>query len=296
MVKIVWKTERIGKNVIAVDVPFVSGNVYSFLMTSDHHWDNPKCQRDLLERDHKLAVERGMGIFSFGDLFCVMQGKGDRRHSKGDLREEHKRGHYLDAVVDTAVDWYAPYSENYIMMSDGNHETAIKKHHETDLLERLTTALKYTAKHDIEKMPYSGWVFFRFRHPKTNKVVKTVKLFYTHGYGGGGPVTKGVIQAQRKAVFQPDANLIYSGHIHESWLYPIMRERITIQGRTYIDEQTHICLPTYKEEYLGGSGFHVEKGRPPKPLGGWILNFKCVTTDVQKMVRIKHERTNDAVF
>jgi hypothetical protein len=34
-------------------------------------------------------------------------------------------------------------------------------------------------------------------------------------------------------------------------------------------------LPTYKEEYGDGSGgYHIEKGRPPKPLGGAWLTFK----------------------
>ena len=36
----------------------------------------------------------------------------------------------------------------------------------------------------------------------------------------------------------------------------------------------HIRTACYKEEYEDGfGGYHIEKGRPPKPIGGYILSF-----------------------
>lgn len=39
------------------------------------------------------------------------------------------------------------------------------------------------------------------------------------------------------------------------------------------DQQEHLQLSTYKQEFDLRGGYHIEKGRPPKPLGGTWLRF-----------------------
>lgn len=259
--------------VTEIKMKYKAGFEKWFLLTSDHHWDNPKCDLKLLKRHHKEALERDAGIFCFGDLFCVMQGKYDKRSSKSDLREEHKKSNYLDTVIQTAVDWYKDYSANYILVSDGNHETAIVRKHETDILQRYVDLQNHTSKSNILKGLYSGYIVFRFEH-ESGGGRSNYKISYNHGYGGGGPVTKGVIQSNRKAVYIPDADLVVSGHVHERWMLEIPKERLDRDSLVpYIHTQTHLTLGTYKEEYLPHKGFHIEKGRPPKPLGGAWLRF-----------------------
>lgn len=51
------------------------------------------------------------------------------------------------------------------------------------------------------------------------------------------------------------------------------RLRIGASGKTYLDEQVHLQLQTYKQEFDLRGGYHVESGRPPKPLGGAWLRF-----------------------
>jgi hypothetical protein len=65
-----------------------------------------------------------------------MQGKGDPRRSKEDIRQEHNNARYLDSIVNTAVEWFAPYAKNLLMVGYGNHETSIIHHQETDILQR----------------------------------------------------------------------------------------------------------------------------------------------------------------
>lgn len=587
--------------VVAIDVADRTTWEQWFLLTSDHHWDNPKCDRQLLKKHHDEAVDREAGILSVGDLYCAMQGKYDKRSNKSAVRPEHNVGNYLDALVSTAADWYGPYAHNYIVMSQGNHEcvdgetevltehgwkpiaevtedslvyslhpitqevhlshplkthcydyegqmirivhrnvdmmvtpnhriayisqnagnlrymeardvlpaggqvlsvptsgrsnreeleslsddeirlaawiltdgtlsggasifqskpamverirgilqrlgvafsenvreqlvasimgrelkkppkpqysfrilsssvglvrkllpggkyllppwvnelsqrqfdifleelilgdgsrhklqktaamlygkeeflsqvqaictingyrahlswrnrtkpqgrqagywclnitpravvavhgryaqkvdfsgkvyclttpsgnffarrngkayltgnSAIKKNHETDLCERLVAVLNDRHGSQVQAGGYGGWVRFLF---KVGTQRSSVNLKYFHGAGGGGPVTKGVIQTNRRAVFLPDAHVVVSGHVHESWQVELPRERLNIQGRTFIDNQLHICTATYKEEYGDGhDGWHVERGAPPKPLGAWWLRF-----------------------
>ena len=252
------------KDMHVVTIP-VSGeqNTNYCLLLSDLHWDNPGCDRRLLKKHLDMAIERDASIFIFGDLFCAMQGKYDPRGSKSSIRPEHNVPNYLDALVDTAVDWFKPYAQNIALITPGNHETSILRRLETDLTERLAQGL------GVHRGNYAGWVMLMFRRTKTSQVNKL--LSYHHGYGGGGPVTKDVIQASRKAVYLPDADIVVSGHTHDRWIFPIQRVRITKFGNQSLEEQLHLKLGTYKDEYLGGNGWAIERGMPPKATGGvWL--------------------------
>ena len=237
-----------------------------FLLTSDIHWDNPHCDRALYKKHLDQAKDRNSGIFCFGDFFCAMQGKFDKRSSRESLRPEHQSNNYFDALVDTATDYLTPYRDNIVMFSPGNHETAIAKHNETDLMRRLCNSL------DIACGGYAGYVRFLFSRNESGGRTNH-KLFYHQGYGGGGPVTKGVIQTNRRAVWLPDAHSVITGHVHESTSVVLPRVRLAPSGVTYLDEQTHITLATYKQEFDLKGGWHLERGAPPKPLGGMWLRF-----------------------
>jgi len=264
------KINRLNPHVLDIEMEHKAGWEQWFLLSADRHWDNPHSDWALQKKHLDLARERNAKVLDFGDLFCVMQGKYDPRASKSNIRPEHNVDNYLDAVVDTATDWFKPYADMFALIAYGNHETAVRKRRETDLIERFVTLLNYKAGTELTKGLYTGWIRFRLVQSGS---VKTYNMNFTHGYGGGGPVTKGVIQANRKGVYLPDAHFCVSGHIHEQWLITQPRERLKMNGETCIDEQVHICLPTYKEEYLMGEDFHRERGRPPKPLGAYWLRF-----------------------
>jgi hypothetical protein len=246
----------------------------AFLLSADRHWDNPKSLQALQLKHLVEAKKRKAGIIDIGDLFCAMQGKFDRRSDKDSIRPEHMSGDYLDLLVDTATEFFGPYRENFIRLAHGNHEVGVKKNHETDLTNRLVKALNGLGGCDVHFGGISGWVHFRFLNE--HRHVQHRKLWYHHGYGGGGPVTRGVIQSNRKAVYTPDADFVVSGHIHEEWDLTIPRVRLSNGSEIYLDEQFHIQVPTYKEEYGDGSeGWHNDGGRPPKPIGAkWLVFTK----------------------
>lgn len=265
--------ERISPHVVRLDYHVSSGDTIGILCTADHHFDNPKCNRDILEADHQEAVRRKALIIAIGDIFCAMQGRGDFRGSKSDVRPENMTGDYLGSLVRSATEFYSKYAQHYLMMSPGNHEDSVLKRMEFDLLSGLVANLNLEENAEVHRMPYMGWIFVRLFKEGGGKI-GTIKISYHHGYGGGGPVTKDVIQTNRKAVYLPDADYVLSGHTHDKWEVPIIRERINHFGDRKIDQQVHIKLPTYKEEYLPGKGFHIAKGRGPKPLGGAFLELQ----------------------
>tara|TARA_R100000458_G_C8252405_1_gene229079 strand:+ start:108 stop:974 length:867 start_codon:yes stop_codon:yes gene_type:complete len=248
-----------------------------FLLTSDRHHDNAKCQHKLEKRHLDQALERNAGILDIGDMHCAMESKMDRRANRNNMRDEYNVEDYFDELVNKAVDFYSPYAKNWILISEGNHETAVRKKWGTCLTSRTVAGLNQANKTNIIHGGYGGWVNFVIQRHGSKK---RFRLKYFHGSGGGGPVTRGVIQTNRQAVYLPDADIIISGHTHDSWQVPIARERINDRGEVYLDEQTHIKMATYKDEYADGTGgWHIERGGPPKPTGGWWLRFYARAKD-----------------
>lgn len=262
--------------------------------SSDWHFDNPKCNRNLLFKHLDLAMERGAGIFCFGDLFCFMQGRFDRRSDKGDIRPEHMQGNYIDVVIQDTAEKLRPYASNLVVIGDGNHETAIRKHHETDPIERLVTTIRnLEPSSPVCKGGYGGWIRHSSLSPGSTdlKNRRGIVSKYFHGSGGGGPVTKGAIQQQRMAAIVEGANLVYTGHIHENQNTTFVKERFIPQhNKIVLVEQEHIRGATYKEEYGDGThGWHIERGGPPKPLGGWWI--RCYTEFENGVLRPRFECT-----
>lgn len=278
-----YTVERTGNEVLTVrHMDIAAGWEQRYLLISDVHFDSPHCDRRLLTRHLDQALACNAGILCIGDWFDAMGGKQDRRSSKSTLRDEDKRDDYFDVLVDHAIDYLAPYADNLVMLSKGNYETAVLKHNETDLLERLTRQL------GCQCMGYSGWVRMLFQQP-TGGQRSQKRVYYHHGSGGGGPVTKGVIQTNRRAA-SVDADIYLSAHIHESWLVENVSVRLTDRGRVVYNTQVHCQLPTYKQEY-GSDGYHIEKGRPPKPLGGYWLVFYHDSSQLGS-VGFRFERAN----
>lgn len=270
-----WTFEERARNIhrFTVDLPTVRDEQW-FLLQSDVHWDNPHCDRALLDKHWKLAKERNAPILDNGDFFCAMQGKWDKRANKNDLRPEHQSADYLDALVRTAADALEPYKSLLTMRGQGNHETGVLKRHETNLTERLVERLKMRGAPAVLG-GYSGYVVFDVIYRGTRRY--PVKLHYHHGYGGGGPVTRGVIQTNRQAVYLADADLIWTGHTHDQWAVPIARVRLNNENtRIEHTRQLHFRTPGYKEEYQDGfGGWHIERGGPPKPVGAaWLKLYR----------------------
>ena len=266
-----WNFRQSSRNVhvIDIDLPRVGSEQWVLLQT-DEHWDNPKCDREKMKEHLDLAMERNAPVISAGDFFCAMQGKYDKRSSKKDLRPEHATGDYLDSLVRTAAEWLEPYKNILTVRGVGNHESSIQKNHETDLTERLCERLRSSGG-IARRGGYSGYIRFALscggRH-------NAYKLWYFHGSGGGGPVTRGVIQTSRQAVYIADADFVFTGHTHDSWVMPIERIKLGMNDKIERFRQTHIKGAGYKEEFRDGyGGWHVERGGPPKPVGAWWLRF-----------------------
>jgi len=270
--------QKISRNIHRIDL----GSKKQLAVLSDLHWDNPKSDWVLLKKHLNYCLENNIPVFVNGDFFCLMQGKGDRRGNKSDIRPEHNNARYLDSIVETAVEWFAPYKDILTVIGYGNHETAIIKHQETDILQRFVDLFNLTHKANVFTGGYSGWINLICKHSDARKTNISSQLKYFHGSGGGGIVTKGAINLTRALETYEGMDVFCLGHIHENWSRNDVRDSFSynpgIHSYELIQKEIHHMITgTYKEEYGDGShGWHVERGAPIKPIGGRILTIQTV--------------------
>jgi len=274
-----WKSSQLSRNVFEVRVPFQRNKGWEFwcLLQSDHHLDNPHCDQALVREHLDQAVERQAAVCMGGDQMCLMQGRFDPRGSKGDIRPEHVGPNYLDRVISTTAEFFSPYANNIVFMGCGNHEASVARRLESHPHERMLGVINAKTGSSIYNGGYSSFTRFAFTEYKSgrgNPIIDSRLLHNDHGAGGGAPVTHGMIGQQRRAVYLPDADIVWSGHIHRSIHAEFVRKRVTSKGTVYLDTQLHLITTTYKEEYQDGfDGYHAESGREPRPLGGWWVRF-----------------------
>jgi hypothetical protein len=115
---------------------------------------------------------------------------------------------------------------------------------------------------------YDGWIQTRVNY--TRESGENVDIKYHHGAGGGGEVTRGMIDHSRTARHAM-ADIYIQGHIHRRNLEENIIECLTSKGTWTLRKQYFLRASTYKRET---KGFHVEKGLGPRPLGGWWLHLE----------------------
>lgn len=271
-----WTHKQLSRNVFEINTTAKTNKDWEFwlLVTADQHWDNPKSNREMQLEHLQLARKRGAAVMSAGDYFCLMQGKYDKRSNKAAIRPEHNKDNYIDAVIDDAANWLAPYADLYTVIACGNHENAIDKRYEINVLDRFSQAIYSKSKQSVYNGGYSGYIILKFKE-SNGGTTHSIILRYEHGAGGSSPVTGGVIDAHRRGLYFPDADIMVSGHNHNSWMVEYARQRIDARfGRLQNDIQTHIKTPSYKDGFGDGfSSWEATVGMPPKPAGAYWIRF-----------------------
>ena len=252
-------------------------NEFWMLLRGDAHHDNPHSDHDRQRADLDEAVRRGACVLDVGDLFCAMGGKYDPRFVRGGTtRPEHVDAHdYFDSLVRHNAEFLRPYARHIAIIASGNHESSVRKRQETDLTARLVERINTLEGTHIENGGYGGEVHLRFDH---NGHYASLWLTYFHGSGGGGLMSFDTLRVRRQASWNPYADVVVCGHVHERWALEMTRKVVRCEGygayEVALRPQWHIRTGTYKDEYgHGREGWHVESGRPPKPVGAMWGRF-----------------------
>lgn len=267
------KAKKLAGNYHRFDVECDSTDTKHLFTCSDVHFDNPKCNRELFFKHMDRALEIDAMITITGDFFCLMNGNYDPRRSKSAVLPEHNDDNYLDLVINDAAEKMTKYAQNIILISRGNHETSVSKRNETDVMERFVERLNLLAGSKVQIGNYMGYYALNFFYTKgsSNRIINVA---YSHGHWGG-IVTKGALSVMRYSAIFPDADIVFSGHTHDSFVMTQPRYVIN-HGATQvnIEKQWHVKTGTYKEEFAEGKGWASERIGVPKHLGGAFTTFK----------------------
>jgi len=187
-------------------------------------------------------------------------------------------------AVSLLFDILKPYSEQIDLIGIGNHEYSTLKYHGINMVKLLIMKLNQELNgHKILYGGYTGYMGYRFQRNEMG-CRKILKILYHHGSGGGAPVTRGMIDINRKETNWPFDIFIY-GHkhnrfgVHDVRMHPVFNNK----GEGYIiasdiraiqtgafyrnyPEMKDTDLPTYEEV-----GQHQ-----PKPIGGVFCNVELI--------------------
>lgn len=265
------KVKQHKKFIHELEFPEATNEIGVFI-SSDVHWDSPKCDRELFIKHLKKSEQDERVVIINGDFFDLMGGKFDPRRSKGEIRPEYNRAQYIDSVINDAADTLSKYNVTYII-SEGNHESAILRNLETDVLERLVHMINHLGG-TAYRGAYSGYIILKSR------MTKSYVIKYHHGAGGNAKRSKGILSADIDIAQNPDADMLIKGHDHNKWYVPYTIRTLNIRSMA-IETKERVILRTGSYKKRGEcEGFSIEKDFNEPTLGGWFVDFKRTRTDI----------------
>jgi len=164
-----------------------------------------------------------------------------------------------------------PIKDKCIGLIEGNHETSILRHSETDVYSILIEGLASDHEHRLD---HSGFIAWRFN--RQGGSTWTLTIFATHGAGGG--TSKGNSGNKLgKLVEQVDgADVVLMGHLHDPTYKPIARRRM---GRR--EAQTVTIHAVSIPALCGHMKYAQNKDYPAMPVGYTELVIKPDAKSVQ---------------
>ena len=175
----------------------------------------------------------------------------------------------LDAQAKDFCQIMKPYQGRLLGLAMGNHEQAIGKRYGFSIHRQICRDL------ECDDLGYTFLLLLKLTNPGYRHT-RSVTIYGTHGFGGGGRTEGGSITKYARAVQYYSADIFLSGHDHDSWVKKVTRIGVNnsgkIQNRDLILANTGSFLKTLSE---GATPSWAEtRGFPPRNLGGVVLELK----------------------
>lgn len=238
------------------------------------HLDSVYTDKKLFLKHLNQARERNAPVLFLGDNNDLMQGQGDKRGRKKDLKPE-LMSCYIDDVVDETVELLKPYADLIWIFGLGNHELSIIKRYETNVAARIVEKLNLTTGSNIQLGGYSGYMKIILEYENHQGRYQSINLYYSHSSGSIGMRSKGALAFDILAAKYPSADIYLTAHSHESLMHPFGYEYLSTAGVVSWKEKLFLQLPSYKMEWgeMERSGWWHETNKNPRVLGGWWINL-----------------------
>jgi len=251
----------------------------------DPHIDAHDHARELFVRDHDEMVERGDRGIVMGDVGSHILPTDRKRYTEG--RNGRQRDALLNEWVSMAVERYRPYVNHIDLFLLGNHETSVLKHHHVDPLALLIDRLNQLRAPSLDPIVHGGyrcWVRVQFADDNRHRCSND--LWLHHGGGGGAPVTKGMIDANR-IYASHHADMYVIGHKHTHIEDDSTYEQLNNNGyierlpREFFVVAGYSGIGSYSDDYQDGYtlDYAEEKHYGPVAQGSVRVEFRPTRTN-----------------
>ncbi len=274
------------------------GQTLGHTKMSDLHIGAVNTDYDLISQEIQTAKDKGDRVCINGDVFDFILPSDRKRFTTDALHPRlYGKKDIVNAVIPWAVEIFAPIVDQIDGIGCGNHETSMEKYHSLDPIKALIyelEKLRTNKRHVIHHMGYTGFLDYRYRYQskvqraKTNSNSYRLSMFYHHGGGGAAPVTKGMIDFNRKDTYV-DADVIWLGHKHNRFTSHVRKLSCPDHGdQPKIRDVRHIMTGAYFDTYVGQSQESIKKdgrraswaadaGFSPQGKGGARLEVRPMT-------------------
>ena len=234
-------------------------------LMSDLHIGAAHVDYKLIQRELDEALANADRISINGDLLDLILPKDAKRYQPNAVHPRvAKRNDQVNAVIEWTVEILEPVAHLIDMIGVGNHETSVQKWNSVDptlliLYELEKIARQKDPNHVIHYGGYTGFIDYRVRTPHAKKGGHRFVIYYHHGSGGAAPVTRGIIDFNRRDVFV-DADLLWLGHKHSRLAVTVEKLRCPEIGHEVdVREVNHVMTGAYFSTYAGQSQESVRK-------------------------------------
>lgn len=188
-------------------------------LMSDLHIGGRHTDYELIGWELLDARKRNLRVNLNGDVFDAILPRDMKRFRMSVLHPRllAARENLLHEAKKWAFEIFSPYADLIDVIGVGNHDDAVAKHHNEDLIlwlvENLNEHLEDQGNpHRVCYGGFCGWIGYLFKDGR--KTIDSFRIQYHHGAGGAAPVTKGMIDFNRTHVWMEGADVIWKGHKH----------------------------------------------------------------------------------
>lgn len=259
-------------------------------LVSDLHFGASSLDKQALKKDFDRMAALGCRIGVNGDVFDAILPSDVKRFDLRALDPElanmctAKGWLPLEAAVDMAARFLAPYAHLIEFIGIGNHEGHVSKHHHMSLVPQLIAVLRERTGHSIQ---YGGWCGYWNIALELSGRKSGFTIYRHHGAGGAAPATKGIIDFERMMAWQGDVDGLWIGHKHNR--FAVINRKMTYDPRTQKSRERNVhCVMT--GSYLDTYG--LEENTKPSYAVGWNVSPQSKGGAIIELSQLRTHRKN----